>query len=391
METTSEDKLIIFDTTLRDGEQSPGASMLITQKIEIAEKLEAMGVDIIEAGFAAASKSEFQCIQQISKIIQNATICSLARARASDIETASLAIKLAKKPRIHTFFSTSDMHLKYQFNLTHEEALEVIKSSVRIARNYCEDVEWSAMDSTRSNIDFLARAVEVAITAGARTINLPDTVGYNIPTEYSFLIQTLKDKVQNIDQAVISSHCHNDLGLAVANTLAAIMAGAKQLECTINGIGERAGNAAMEEIIMAIRTRQDLFPFQANIDPTHFAEISKLVSSASGFAVQKNKAIVGANAFSHTSGIHQDGMLKYRQLYEMIAPESVGCKGFELVMSKHSGHAAFCHKLTLLGLEVAGKNFDQLFKKFKKLGDSQKTITDDDIISLVQKNYPRGC
>ncbi len=270
--------------------------------------------------------------------------------------------------------STSDMHLNYQFRITHVEALEIIKSSVRRARNYCEDVEWSAMDSTRSNIDFLIRAVEIAITAGASTINFPDTVGYITPAEYSFLIKTIKNKVQNIDKAIISTHCHNDLGLAVANTLAAVTAGARQVECTINGIGERAGNAAMEEIVMAIRTRCDQFPFKINIDPTQFAAISKLVSSASGFAVQKNKAIVGANAFSHASGIHQDGMLKHRLLYEIITPESVGFKKFELVMGKHTGRAAFLNKLQSLNIHIETDNFERLFQKFKQLSDSQKKL-----------------
>lgn len=384
METTK--KIIIFDTTLRDGEQSPGGAMLLADKVSIAKQLDIMGVDIIEAGFATVSKGDFQCIQEVCKNIKNATVCCLARAKSNDIEIASLALKWAKKPRIHTFFPTSDLHLNYQLRLTQTAALDVIKNSVQQARNYCDDVQWSAMDSTRSNIDFLARAVEVAISAGASTINLADTVGYTTPTEYSDLIHTLKEKVLTMDKIILSAHCHNDLGLAVANTLAAITAGARQVECTINGIGERAGNSAMEEIIMAIKTRQDQFPFRIDVDPRYFATISKLVSKASGFAIQKNKAIVGANAFAHASGIHQEGMLKHRQLYEIIAPESLGFKTFKLVMSKHAGRAAFCNKLLSLGFNFEAPTFESLFQDFKQLGDQQKNISDEDIIALIQKN-----
>ncbi|KTD39919.1 2-isopropylmalate synthase [Legionella parisiensis] len=378
------DRIIILDTTLRDGEQAPGATMTVKQKIEIASALDDMGVDVIEAGFAYASKGDFQCIKQISKRIKNATVSSLARAKTADIETAAKAIKDAVKPRIHTFISTSDLHLKHQLKMTHDEALTVIESSVRFARNLCDDVEWSAMDATRSEIDFLARAVEIAIHAGARTINIPDTVGYTTPNEYSHLIRILKNKVPNIDEAILSVHCHNDLGLAVANSLAAISAGARQIECTINGIGERAGNAALEEIVMTIKTRQDQFPFILNVISTHIAAISQLVEKASGFSVQKNKAIVGDNAFSHESGIHQDGMLKCRDTYEIMSPESVGFSKSTLSMGKHSGRAAFRNKLSALNISVNDEHFVELFKKLKLLGTTQKDITDEDIIALVK-------
>jgi len=378
------DKIIILDTTLRDGEQAPGATMMVNQKIEIAEALDCMRVDIIEAGFAAASIGDFQCIEHICKVVKNASVSSLARAKTPDIEAAGLAVKSAVKPRIHTFISTSDMHLKHQFRMTYEEVLEVIQSSIRTARNFCDDIEWSAMDATRSNIDFLARAIEIAIKAGARTINIPDTVGYTTPQEYSYLISTLKKKVPNIDKAIISVHCHDDLGMAVANSLAAISAGARQVECTINGIGERAGNAALEEVVMAIKTRQDQFPFNISVDPTHIAKVSQLVSAASGFIVQRNKAIVGANAFAHESGIHQDGMLKCRETYEIITPESVGFTQSKLSMGKHSGRAAFRNKLASLKINIEEDNFNLIFKKFKQLGDVQKEITDEDIISLIE-------
>jgi branched-chain amino acid aminotransferase group I len=384
MSSDVNDRIIILDTTLRDGEQAPGATMMVSQKIEIARALDDMGVDIIEAGFAAASTGDFECIEQIGKLIKNATVSSLARAKTPDIKAAGLALKHAVKPRIHTFMSTSDLHLQYQFKMTHDDALAAIESSVRYARNFCDDVEWSAMDATRSNIDFLARAVEIAIHAGARTINIPDTVGYTTPDEFSQLIKLLKNKVPDLDKAILSVHCHNDLGLAVANSIAAIRAGARQVECTINGIGERAGNAALEEIVMIIQTRRDQFPFTLNVNPTHIAAISQLVAKASGFSVQKNKAIVGANAFAHESGIHQDGMIKCRETYEIMRPESVGISQSKLSMGKHSGRAAFRNKLSALQLSVNEDIFDELFKKLKQLGDVQKEITDDDIIALVK-------
>ncbi len=358
---------------------------MVSEKIEIARALDHMGIDVIEAGFAAASPGDFQCIEHISKTVKKAVVCSLARAKPADIEAAGAALKLAFRPRIHTFISTSDTHLKHQFRMTQEEALSAIKSSVALARNYCDDVEWSAMDATRSPLDFLARAIETAINAGATTINIPDTVGYTTPYEYAFLIKAMKQKVSNIDKAIISVHCHNDLGLAVANSLLAINAGARQVECTINGIGERAGNAALEEIVMAIKTRKEQFPYTLNIEPKYIAEISAMVAEASGFMVQRNKAIVGANAFAHESGIHQDGMLKCRDTYEIITPESVGFKSTQLSMGKHSGRAAFRNKLILLKIDVAEKSFDELFTRFKQLGDIQKEISDEDIIALAQE------
>ena len=384
MSSEATDRIIILDTTLRDGRQAPGATMMVSQKIEIAKALDDMGVDIIEAGFAAASAGDFQCIEQICKVIKTATVSSLARAKISDIEVASLAVKSAVKPRIHTFMSTSDVHLKYQFKMTCNDALMAIESSVRCARNLCDDVEWSAMDATRSPIDFLARAIEIAIHAGARTINIPDTVGYTIPDEYHHLITTLKNKVPNIDKVILSVHCHNDLGLAVANSIAAVRAGARQVECTVNGIGERAGNAALEEIIMTIKTRQDQFPFTMNVNPMHIAAVSQFVAKASGFIIQKNKAIVGTNAFAHESGIHQDGMLKCRETYEIMTPESVGFSQSTLSMGKHSGRAAFRNKLSSLQLSVDEGMFNELFEKFKQVGDSQKKVTDEDIIALVK-------
>ena len=388
MPLSSSNRILILDTTLRDGEQAPGASMTTNQKIEIALALDCMGVDVIEAGFAGASYSDFHSIKQIGKLVKNARVCGFARANDSDIKAAGLALKSARRPRINTFISTSDIQLKYQFKMNHAEVLKLIESSIHKAGTYCDDIEWTAMDATRSNIDFLIRAVDVAIRAGARTINICDTVGYATPYEFSYLIKTLKEKVVNIDKAIISAHCHNDLGLALANSLAAITAGARQVECTVNGIGERAGNTALEEIVMVIRTKQEQFPFELKVDPTHIAAISQLVSSASGFLVQKNKAIVGANAFAHESGIHQDGMLKFRETYEFITPESVGFAKSELVMGKHSGRAAFRYKLASLNIHVEENELNALFKKFKKLGDAQKEITDEDIVALVRACKP---
>lgn len=378
-----ENQIIIFDTTLRDGEQSPGAMMSMQEKVVIAEALDEMGVDVIEAGFAIASAGDFECIEEICKKIKNATVCSLARAKKKDIETAGQALKHAAKPRIHTFISTSPIHLQHQLKMTEDEVLKAINDSVKYARQFCDDVEWSAMDATRSDINFLSRAVEIAIKAGASTINIPDTVGYSLPQEYAAMIRTLREKVSNSDKAIFSVHCHNDLGLAVANSVAAIEAGAKQVECTINGIGERAGNAALEEIVMAIKTRKDKLTYQTNIKTTHITDVSKLVSKASGFMVQKNKAIVGANAFAHESGIHQDGVLKARETYEIMTPESVGLAKSELVMGKHSGRAAFRDKIQSLGINIEEKEFEKLFIDFKALGDRKKHVLDEDIIALV--------
>lgn len=378
-------KIIIFDTTLRDGEQSPGATMTLAQKLAIAKHLDHMGVDVIEAGFAIASPGDFDAISAIAKQVKNASVCSLARAKQIDIETAANAIKYAQRPRIHTFISTSKIHLQHQFKMTADQAIEAIKDSVKLARNFCDDVEWSAMDATRTEMGYLIRAIETAIKYGARTINIPDTVGYTMPHEFAAMIRTLREQVSNIDQAIISVHCHNDLGLAVANSLAAIDAGARQVECTINGIGERAGNAALEEIVMALKTRHDIMPYATHIDTTHIANISKLVAGSTGFAVQKNKAIVGANAFAHESGIHQDGILKARETYEIMQPESIGLSKTTIVMGKHSGRAAFKNKLAELNINIPEAQFEALFIRFKALGDNKKQVSDQDISNLVTK------
>jgi 2-isopropylmalate synthase len=379
------EKIIIFDTTLRDGEQSAGATMNLHEKLAIAELLDQMGVDIIEAGFAIASEGDFKAVNQIAKNAKNAVICSLARAIKTDIDRAAEAVKPAKQSRIHSFVSTSDIHLKYQIKKTRTEVLDIIKDTVSYARNLCPDIEWSAMDATRSNIDFLYKAIETAIAAGARTINIPDTVGYSIPEEYGLLIAKIKNNVSNIDKAIISVHCQNDLGLATANSLAAIQTGARQVECTINGLGERAGNTAMEEVVMAIKTRNDLLNFSINIDPLYFARISRLVSSASGFMVQKNKAIIGANAFAHESGIHQDGMLKNRNTYEIMTPESVGFTESNLVLGKHSGRHAFKSKIQQLGFHLNDQEIDKYFINFKELADKKKEIYDADLVSIIGK------
>lgn len=383
---SNNNRVIIFDTTLRDGEQSPGATMTLEEKIMIAEALDKMGVDVIEAGFARASEGDFAAVQAVAKKVKRATVCSLARAVKADIEAAGEAIKPAKQKRIHTFISTSPLHMKYKLNMQPETVLEHIKESVTYARQFCDDVEWSAEDATRTEIEFLYRAIEIAIKAGAKTINLPDTVGYTVPTEYASLIRNVRANVPNIDQVVISVHCHNDLGLAVANSLAAVGEGARQIECTINGIGERAGNAAMEEVVMAMRTRHDIMPFETNINTTHIMRLSKLVSTVTGFVVQNNKAIVGANAFAHESGIHQDGMLKHASTYEIMTPESVGLQKSELVLGKLSGRHAFKNKLQELEIELGDNAFEDAFVRFKMLADKKKEIYDEDIIALIDNS-----
>lgn len=383
----STDHITIFDTTLRDGEQSPGATMNLEEKLLIAEALDRMGVDVIEAGFAIASNGDFEAVQSVAKKVKNATVCSLARAKRPDIERAAEALKPAKRGRIHTFISTSPIHLQYQLNMTEEQVLESIHDSVSLARKLCGDVEWSGMDATRSEDDFLCRAIECAINAGASTINIPDTVGYTLPDEFFRTISMIKNRVPNIDKAIISVHCHNDLGLAVANSLSAIQAGARQVECTINGLGERAGNAAMEEVVMALKTRQNHLPYTTQIDATHITRISKLVSTISGFVVQRNKAIVGANAFAHESGIHQDGMLKNASTYEIITPESVGLNRSELVMGKHSGRHAFKNKLDELGITLGDNALEEAFARFKELADKKKEVYDEDIITLIDRDH----
>lgn len=377
------EKVIIFDTTLRDGEQAPGATMNLEEKLLIAKTLEKMGVDVIEAGFPAASNGDFEAVNQIAKAIKTSIVCGLARAKKSDIERTFEAVKPAVTPRIHTFLATSAIHMKYKLKMDEAQVLEAIKDSVSLARKLVEQVDWSPEDATRSNHDFLFKAIEVAIRAGANTINIPDTVGYTTPEEYFALIKAIKNNVANIDKAVISTHCHNDLGLAVANSLAAMQAGARQIECTINGIGERAGNAALEEIVMAIKTRGDFYQVETDIDTKMIMRASKLVSNITGFAVQYNKAIVGANAFAHESGIHQDGILKNRETYEIMTPESIGLEKSSLVLGKLSGRAAFKDRLQQIGYELDDEKFTEAFRKFKDLADKQKEILDEDIISLV--------
>ena len=381
---SSEDNHIrIFDTTLRDGEQSPGATMTLDEKIQVAELLDDMGVDIIEAGFPIASNGDFEAVSKIAERSQNSIIAGLARAIPEDIDRAGEAVKKAKRGRIHTFVSTSPIHLEHQMKKNEEEVLEIIKKTVTLARSYVEDVEWSGMDATRTSIDFLCKCCEVAIKNGATTINIPDTVGYAIPHEFNNLIKTLREKVPGADEVIFSTHCHNDLGLAVANSLAGVDAGARQIECTINGLGERAGNAALEVVVMAINTRSDALPYTTKIDTTKILRASKLVSAITSFPVQYNKAIVGKNAFAHESGIHQDGMLKNSQTYEIMNPEAIGLKESSLVMGKHSGRHAFREKLADLGYKLGDNAFQDAFDRFKTLADKKKNIYDEDIMALV--------
>src|SRR5678816_3719716 len=355
----------IFDTTLRDGEQSPGAAMTHEEKLQIAELLDEMGVDVIEAGFAIASPGDFKAVQEISKIVKRASVCSLSRAGFKDVDRAGEAVKGAHRPRIHTFISTSPVHMKHKLNMGENAVLEAVGASVTRARNYTGEVEWSGEDATRTVRDFLCKCVEVAINAGATVINVPDTVGYSTPQEYFDIIKMLRERVPNADKVIFSTHVHNDLGLAVANSLAGVLAGARQVECTINGIGERAGNAALEEFVMALKVRKDLMPFTTAIKTEMIARASKLVSNVTAFPVQYNKAIVGKNAFAHESGIHQDGMLKNAQTYEIISPADVGVTGTSLILGKLSGRHAFVHKLEELGYGLTGNQLEDAFVRFK--------------------------
>ena len=380
---STDDRIIIFDTTLRDGEQSPGASMTVAQKIQIAETLEAMGVDVIEAGFPIASEGDFEAVFQVAKRVKDSVVCGLARASHGDIDRAAEALKPAARGRIHTFISTSPLHMKFKLQMTPEQVHERVIDSVTRARGYTDDVEWSCEDGSRTEHDFLFRCVESAIKAGATTINIPDTVGYAYPEEFADLIRLIRENVPNIDKAVLSVHCHNDLGLAVANSLRAVQAGARQIECTINGIGERAGNCALEEVVMAIRTRHDLLPYQSRIVTKDIMKVSRLVGAVTGFAVQPNKAIVGANAFAHESGIHQDGMLKNAETYEIMRPEDIGLTKSNLVMGKHSGRHAFKAKLKELGYDLGDNALNEAFVRFKRLADKKKDVWDEDIVALV--------
>lgn len=378
------ERILIFDTTLRDGEQSPGASLNIKEKIEVAEQLERLGVDVIEAGFPISSPGDFEAVKLISRKIRKPVIVGLARATKRDIDVCWDAIKYAKNPRIHTFIATSDIHLKHKLKKSREEVLKEAVAAVRYAGKFTENIEFSAEDAVRTDPDFLSRVVEETIEAGATTINIPDTVGYALPEEFGRIIRMVVARVPSSNKAIISVHCHNDLGLATANSLEAISLGARQIECTINGIGERAGNASLEEVVMALRTRKDLFPFYTNIETKQIAKTSRLVSKLTGIIVQPNKAIVGANAFAHEAGIHQDGVIKERLTYEIMTPESVGLGGRRLVLGKHSGRHAFRKKLQELGYKLNNEEVDKTFQQFKLLADKKKEIFDEDIEAIVE-------
>lgn len=379
------DHVLIFDTTLRDGEQSPGATMTHVEKVEIAEMLDEMGVDIIEAGFPIASEGDFNAVSEIAKRSKNAQICGLSRANFKDIDRCWEAIKHATSARIHTFIGTSPLHRAIP-NLDMDQMAERIHDCVTHARNMCDNVQWSSMDATRTEWDFLKRTVDIAIKAGASTINIPDTVGYTEPVESADLIKRLIEEVDRADTVIFSTHCHNDLGMATANSLAAVQGGARQIECTINGLGERAGNTALEEVVMAMRVRKDVMPYDTRIDTTKIMNISRRVATVSGFAVQFNKAIVGKNAFAHESGIHQDGMLKNRETFEVMKPEDVGLSGTTLPLGKHSGRAALRDKLEKLGYEMGDNELKDVFVRFKNLADRKKEVFDDDLIALIRQN-----
>jgi 2-isopropylmalate synthase len=378
-----QDRVLIFDTTLRDGEQSPGATMTHDEKLEIAEMLDDMGVDIIEAGFPIASEGDFKAVNQIAKRSKNSVICGLARANFKDIDRCWEAVRDAAKPRIHTFIGTSPLHRQIP-NLTRDEMADRIHDTVTHARNLCDNVQWSPMDATRTEWDYLCRVVEIAINAGATTINIPDTVGYTAPEESADLIKRLIAEVSGADAVIFATHCHNDLGMATANALAAVAGGARQIECTINGLGERAGNTALEEVVMALKVRNDIMPWRTEIDTSKIMAISRRVATVSGFPVQFNKAIVGKNAFAHESGIHQDGMLKNPENFEIMRPEDIGLAESSLPLGKHSGRAALRDKLDTLGFEVGDNQLKDVFVRFKDLADRKKEVFDDDIIALMR-------
>ncbi|HXK62334.1 MAG TPA: 2-isopropylmalate synthase [Acidobacteriota bacterium] len=378
------DKIIIFDTTLRDGEQSPGCSMNLEEKLKMARQLERLNVDVIEAGFPIASEGDFEAVKAIAVQIRKPVIAALARANRLDIERAWEAIKQARRPRIHTFIATSDIHLQYKLRKSREEVLKQAAESVKIARDLCDEVEFSAEDATRSDIDYLAEVLEAAIQAGASIINIPDTVGYSIPQEFGPFVRTLLSKIPSRDKAVFSCHCHNDLGLAVANSLAAVEAGCRQVECTVNGIGERAGNASLEEIVMAIRTRKDLLPYHTDIVTEEISRSSKLLCNLTGMFVQHNKAIVGRNAFAHEAGIHQDGVLKNALTYEIMTPQSVGITSSTLVLGKHSGRHALRNKYEQMGYELTPEELERAYFFFTKLADQKKEIYEEDLVTIIQ-------
>lgn len=377
-------RIIIFDTTLRDGEQSPGASLDIKAKIEIAKQLARLGVDVIEAGFPIASKGDFSAVHEVASVVRGPSICGLARAKTKDIDECAKAVRSAKKPRIHVFLATSNIHMKFKLKKAKEEILKQAAYFVKYACNYCDDVEFSPEDASRSDIDFLCRVVEAVISSGAKTVNIPDTVGYAMPSEFGSLIKIIKTKVPNANKAVLSVHCHNDLGLAVSNSLSAVQNGAEQVECTVNGLGERAGNASLEEIVMALKTRKDLFDCETSIKTQELCKISRLVSKLTGIVVQPNKAIVGQNAFSHEAGIHQDGILKKRITYEIMKPEDVGFGSTRLVLGKHSGKHALGDRLKKLGIELSEDDLAKVFKRFKDLADKKKEVFDEDLLAIVE-------
>ena len=380
----NKDKLVIFDTTLRDGEQSPGASMNVSEKLRIAKVLEKLNVDVIEAGFPIASKGDFDAVHNIASNIKNSTVCALARAIDKDIDAAGEAVKPTQNSRIHTFIATSEIHMQKKLNMSKDEVISQAVKSINRIKKYTDNIEFSPEDAGRSEFDFLSKIIEKAIDAGANTINIPDTVGYNIPEQFGDLVKRLINNIPNSDKAIFSVHCHNDLGLAVANSLSAVMNGARQVECTINGLGERAGNASLEEVVMTVKTRQDIFACDTRIDTSHIVPASKLVSSITGFPVQPNKAIVGANAFAHESGIHQDGVIKHRETYEIMKAQDVGWMENKLVLGKHSGRNALKTRLSEIGFEIKDSSeLNILFNKFKDLADIKHEIYDDDLHSLI--------
>ena len=382
------EKIRIFDTTLRDGEQSPGCSMNLQEKIRMARQLESLGVDIIEAGFPIASDGDFQAVRAISEICETATVAALCRTTELDIARAAEALKKAKKSRIHTFVATSDIHLEYKLQKTRAQVLEMTRNAVRLAKNHASEVEFSAEDATRSDVDFICEVFATAVEEGATVLNVPDTVGYTLPNEYSNLIRTVKERVVGTRDVTISVHCHNDLGLAVANSLAAVEAGARQVECTINGIGERAGNASLEELVMALVVREDKMPFAHNIETTQIYPTSQLLSSIISFGVQPNKAIVGRNAFAHEAGIHQHGVLSNPLCYEIMTPQSVGVPSNDIVLGKHSGRHALLARYNELGVELDGAEINEVYQKFTALADKKKNIYDQDLLAILPAQMP---
>src|SRR5690242_4424210 len=384
---SSPDRVLIFDTTLRDGEQSPGCSMTQPEKLRVARALAELGVDVIEAGFPAASRGDFEAVAAVAREVQGPTVCALARCHDEDIELAARALAAAERKRLHVFLATSAIHRQYKLNMAQEEILRLAAAGVGKARELCEDVEFSPEDASRTEVEFLAQVVEVAIASGATTVNIPDTVGYTVPDEFAELFRYLRKNVRGIDTVRLSVHCHDDLGMAVANSLTAVVAGARQIECTINGIGERAGNCALEEVVMALRTRNDFYNADTNIVTNRLVPTSRLVSNITGIQVQRNKAIVGRNAFAHEAGIHQDGMLKERSTYEIMRPEDVGLSKTDLVLGKHSGRAALADRAKALGYHLTGEQLQTVFEEFKVLADKKKDIYDGDLAALCEENF----